>query len=119
MTSVVAEVPVFLVPGDTRINSVALFGAVQLGPYEHAVLFADTAKPAKLAPAVPDDQEAGKGHQCHKHLEQVRFRLKVILTRERDQEGKSKKRPDYSKSKRIHGGPTVPAQSLLGKVTTL
>lgn len=119
MTSVVAEVPVFLVPGDTRIDGAALFGAVQLGPHEHAVFFADTADPAQLAPAIPYDQKARKGHQCHKHLEQGRFRLKVILSRERDQASKSDKRPDYSKTKRIHDGPTVPAQFLLGKVTTL
>lgn len=119
MTSVVAEVPVFLVPDDTRIDVAALFGAVQLGPHEHAVFFADTAEPAKFAPTIPNDQKASKRHQGHKHLVQGRFRLKVILTRERDQAGKSDKCPDYSKTKRIHHGPSVPAQSLLGKVTTL
>ena len=119
MTSVVSEVPVFLVPSDTRIGVAALFGAVQLGPHEHAAFFADTVDPAKLAPTIPDDQTAGKGHKCHKHLEQGRFRLKVSLTRERDQEGKREKRPDYSKTKRIHGGTTGSAQFLLGKVTKL
>ena len=119
MTSVVAEVPVFLVPSDTRIGVAALFGAVQLGPHEHAAFFADTPDPTKLAPTIPNDQKARKRHQDHKHLEQGRFRLKVSLTRERDQEGKREKRPDCSKAECIHCGPTVPVQSLLGKVTTL
>ena len=117
MTSVVAEIPVLFVPGNARIDGAALFGAVQLRPHERALLFTDTAEPAELAPSIPDDQKAGKGHQCHEHFEQGRFRLEVILTRERDQEDKSDKRPDYSKTKRIHGGPTVAAQTSLRKAT--
>ena len=106
MRLVVAEIPVVDIPLDARVDRAAFHRTVEFGPDEHIALLANAAKPAELAPAVPDDQQAGKRHQRHNDLEQGRLGLEVVLPRKGDDQYRREDGPDDTEAKRVHVVPT-------------
>ena len=71
MMSVVAEVPICLVPFNARVDIASLFGSIQLFPDERITFLSDTSETTKFAPAVPDYQKACERHQCISTLKMV------------------------------------------------